>query len=152
MKYRGKEKELYLEKKYVTLNKVKCRIVAIGKKAFYKNNRLKRVIIDITIKSIGESAFGKCKNLKEMQINSASLERICKRAFADSKKLKLLAIRTKKLTASRIGKDAVKGTGKKLKFFAPKRKYKQYLKVLRQRGNAGIRYGGKKYEMNNKIR
>lgn len=142
VKYRGREKSLYLEKKYVILNKVKCRIVDIGKRAFYKNNRLKRVMINIPVKSIGESAFGKCKNLREIQINSASLERICKRAFMDSKKLKLLAIRTKKLTASRIGKDAVKGTGKKLKFLAPKRKYKQYLKVLRQRGNAGIRYGG----------
>lgn len=139
-KYRGKEKLLFLRKKYVTLNKVKCQIVSISKKAFYKNNSLKFVAINIPVKSIGESAFKKCKNLRELQIHSLSLAKIHKKAFMGCKKLAVLDLRTNKLTSSTIGRNIVKGTRQKMQLCAPMKKYKQYLKILQKRGNSTIRF------------
>ena len=89
-----------------------------------------------------QSAFEKCKNLRELQIHSLSLAKIHKKAFMGCKKLAVLDLRTNKLTSSTIGRNIVKGTRQKMQLCAPMKKYKQYLKILQKRGNSTIRFKG----------
>lgn len=83
------------------------KVASICAKAFYKNTALKKVVIGKNISKIGKEAFYGCKNLKKLQIKS------------------------KKLSAKSIGKNAFKGINKKAKMSAPKSKVKVYKKWLK---------------------
>ena len=83
------------------------KVASICVKAFYKNTALKKVVIGKNISKIGKEAFYGCKNLKKLQIKS------------------------KKLSAKSIGKNAFKGINKKAKMSAPKSKVKVYKKWLK---------------------
>ena len=83
------------------------KVAFICAKAFYKNTALKKVVIGKNISKIGKEAFYGCKNLKKLQIKS------------------------KKLSAKSIGKNAFKGINKKAKMSAPKSKVKVYKKWLK---------------------
>lgn len=83
------------------------KVAFICAKAFYKNTALKKVVIGKNISKIDKEAFYGCKNLKKLQIKS------------------------KKLSAKSIGKNAFKGINKKAKMSAPKSKVKVYKKWLK---------------------
>ena len=91
------------------------KVTSIAADAFLNNKKLKKLKIGRNINKIGKNAFKNCKNLRKIIITS------------------------EKLKASSIGKNAFKGTSKKLVIKVPKKKYKEYKKFLKKKGNSGVR-------------
>ena len=121
----------------VTINKVKYKVTAIGNKAFKKNKNITKVVIGKNVKTIGNSAFEGCKKLKLVNIKSKKLTKIGKKAFAKCKKLKKIIIKSTKL--KKIGNGAVKGTSKKLVVKAPKNKKASYEDKFKKAGNKKVK-------------
>ena len=121
----------------VTINKVKYKVTAIGNKAFKKNKNITKVVIGKNVKTIGNSAFEGCKKLKLVNIKSKKLTKIGKKAFAKCKKLKKIIIKSTKL--KKIGNGAVKGTSKNLVIKAPKKKKSAYEEKFKKAGNKKVK-------------
>ena len=97
----------------VTIDGKKYKVVGIGDSAFKDNTKLKKVVIGANVKSIGQTAFLRCKNLKTVTIKS------------------------KKLTKnSTVGKNAFKTIHKKATISIVSAAYKKTQKVLKKK--AGI--------------
>ena len=94
----------------VKVNGVTYRVTSVSSKAFMKNNKITKIIIGKNVTKIGKKAFGKCK------------------------KLKLLVIKSRKLKAKNVAKNAFKGITKKTIVKVPKSKIKEYRKLLRKKG------------------
>lgn len=86
------------------------KVTSITKNACQKQTKLKKVTIGKNIAVIGSKAFYKCKKLKN------------------------ITIKTSKLTLSKVGSSAFKGTYKKAKFKVPAKKKAVYKKILVKRG------------------
>ena len=84
-------------------------VTSIKDKAFYKNTRLKKVIIGKNVKKIGTRAFKGCKKLKFVKIEGDEVT---------------------------FGKECFKGISKKAVFKVPKAKVKAYKKQLLKKGKA----------------
>ena len=82
----------------------------IGDNAFKGDTRLTKVTIGASVKKIGKSAFDGCVNLKKV------------------------TIKTKKLTAKNIGKNAFRGTPATAIFKCPKGMADSYEEILKQKG------------------
>lgn len=82
---------------------------------------------------IKKYAFNGCKSLRSVVIGKR-VKNIGVRSFAGCSALKILKIKTTKLTGSRIGSGAFKGVKTKIKVYVPKSKYKYYKKILRKKG------------------
>ena len=61
-------------------------VVAIDDKVFYKNNKIKKVIIPDTVTELGASVFKKCKNLETVEL-SKNLTVIGGECFKECKSL-----------------------------------------------------------------
>ncbi len=94
----------------IEVNGVKYQVTSIADNAFRKNKKLKKITIGKEIVSIGKRAFEGCKNLKE------------------------IVIETEKLKAKTIGKKAFAKTSSEVVVNVPKKKAKEYKKLLRKRG------------------
>ncbi len=94
----------------VTINGVTYKVTSIAKNAFSGCAKLRSVVIGKNVKSIGAKAFYKCKKLKN------------------------ITIKTTKLKAKTVGKQAFKGTPKKINLKVPKKKMKLYKKILKAKG------------------
>lgn len=101
---KNKKKTSVTIKNTVSIGGKKCKITAIGAKAFKKCKKLKSIKIGMNVTSIGDSAFFGNKNLTKVTIRS--------------KKLKT------------IGKNVWKNTNKKMVFYIPKSCKKRYKKLL----------------------
>ena len=110
---------------------------AIGNKAFKKNKKITKAIIGKNVKTIGNSAFEGCKKLKLVNIKSKKLTKIGKKAFSKCKKLNKIIIKSTKL--KKVGKGAVKGTSKKLVIKAPKKKKAAYEEKFKNAGNTNVK-------------
>lgn len=88
------------------------RVTEIGKNAFKKTPKLRKVIIGKNVRKIGANAFYGCKNLKNIKIKSTSL------------------------TKKSVGKNVFKGIHKKAVIKVPKKKLKDYKKILKGKGQA----------------
>ena len=99
----------------IKVNGVTYQVKSIAPKAFANNKKLKKITIGKNITSIGKQAFAGCKKLKKITIKSA------------------------KLKSSSIGKNAFKGTAKKLTVKVPKKQYKAYKKFLKKKGNKTVK-------------
>ncbi len=88
------------------------KVTSIADNAFKNNTKLKTVTISKNIVKIGKNAFKGCKNIKTIKIIS------------------------KKLTSKNIAKKAFNGIGNKKKVVikVPKSKYKDYKKLLKNKG------------------
>ena len=86
------------------------KVTSIAKNACQKQTKLKKVTIGKNITTIGSKSFYNCKNLKN------------------------ITIKTSKLTLSKVGSSAFKGTYKKAKFKVPAKKKAVYKKILVKRG------------------
>ena len=95
---------------FVKVDGVVYRVTSVSDKAFKKNNKVTKVIIGKNVTKIGKKAFYKCK------------------------KLKLLVIKSRKLKAKNVAKNAFKGITKKTTVKVPKSKIKEYRKLLRKKG------------------
>lgn len=89
---------------YIMINGVKCKVVAIKKKALYKGRKLKKLTIGKNVQTIEDNAFNGCKNLKSITIKSTVLKK--------------------------VGKNAIKGIHKKAVIKVPKKQYKKYKKLF----------------------
>lgn len=94
----------------IEVNGVKYQVTSIADNAFRKNKKLKKITIGKEIVSIGKRAFEGCKNLKE------------------------IVIETEKLKAKTVGKKAFAKTSSEAVVDVPKKKAKEYKKLLRKRG------------------
>ena len=114
--------------KTVTIGK---NVTTIGTKAFYNCKKLKTVTFGTKVKTIGEKAFYKCSALTKVTL-PASVTTIKKEAFAKCTKLGSVTFKGKKLKT--VGTNAFKDTKKKIKITVPKSKYKNYKKLLKNKG------------------
>lgn len=127
---------------------VKYKVTSIGHKAFYKNTKIKSVVIGNNVKSIEDYAFYGCKNIskiifgKNVEIIGGSSFRKCtkletitlpksidelgKNAFYGCSKLKTITINSN--TVIDVNANAIKGISKKAVIKVPKKLVKKYKK------------------------
>lgn len=84
------------------------KVTVIADSAFKNNKVLKKIVIGKNVKTIKANAFRGCKNLKS------------------------ITVKTTKLKASKVGKNAFKGINKKAVFKLPKKKFKVYKAIFRK--------------------
>ena len=89
--------------------------------------------VTLKVTSIKAKAFSGMKKLKKAVIGK-NVTSIGKKTFFKDKKLKSIVIKSKKLKKVKAG--AFKGISKKAKIKVPKAKKKQYLKILRNKGQS----------------
>lgn len=94
----------------VKISGTTCTVTAIGDGAFRNNKKIRKIVIGKNVASIG------------------------KEAFRGAGKLAGIQIKTKKLTAGRIGANAFSGIYKKAEFKLPSAKKKAYKKILLKKG------------------
>ncbi|MGN0489496.1 MAG: leucine-rich repeat protein [Ruminococcus sp.] len=84
------------------------KVEVIGKKAFYKNKTLEKIIISDNVKEIKFSTFEKCVNLKKVSMGK-NVKEIKAYAFYGCKKLKELKIppKVKKLREGVVGRTGI---------------------------------------------
>ncbi|SDB22539.1 leucine-rich repeat protein [Butyrivibrio sp. INlla16] len=70
----------------VTHQNVEYKVTSVADKALYNCSKLKSVTVGANVKTIGASAFAKSKKLKTVTIKSASLTSIGKKAFSKNDK------------------------------------------------------------------
>ena len=105
-------------------------VTAIADKAF-KNTKLTSVIIGSNVKNIGVSAFEGCTKLTKVTVGN-KVEKIGKNGFKNCNKLKTLTVQSLKLKS--IGKDALKGIKNNAKVKVPAKKWIQYKKLFKGKG------------------
>lgn len=94
----------------VTDGNYKYNVTGINSKAFYKNTKLKSLVVGSNVKSIGAQAFAKCSNLKSIQL------------------------KTSLLTKNSVGKQAFTGINKKASVKVPAKKKASYKKWFKSKG------------------
>lgn len=116
--------------KKVTVGK---NVVSLGASAFYNCTNLESIKLPSGLNTIRSQAFYKCARLKSITL-PAEAGAIGKQAFYNCKNLKAITIKTKKLTASKVGLNAFKGTHSKAVVKVPKNKFNAYKKMLKKKG------------------
>lgn len=117
----------------VNIKGVQYKVTSIGKSALEKCTKLKSVIIGKNITSIGANAFKKCTSLKSITIPS-KVKKIGANAFSGCKKLCNITVKTNKLTAKNIGKNAFSKGSSSVKVKAEKSKLKLYKNIFKSKG------------------
>jgi ribosomal protein S4E len=92
----------------VTHQNITYKVTSIADKALYGNKKVKAVTIGSNVKTIGKSAFEKCKKLKKVKVNATTL--------------------------TSVGKKAFKKTTDDLFVKVPKKSYKSYVKLFKKAG------------------
>ena len=95
----------------VTYNGIEYKVTVISDGAMKNAKKLKSVTIGKNISKIGKDAFRNCKLLKDIRIKTTLLNK------------------------KSIGKNAIKGTSKKLVIKVPGKKKKEYKKAFKGKGN-----------------
>lgn len=127
----SKLKQIGSKSSVITLSKVKT----IGSSAFYGCKAVRKVNINSkSLTKIGDYAFSKCTGMTSFTCASAKLSVIGKRAFYKDKKLGKITLKTKKLKASKVGKEAFKGVKSGCVFKVPSAKSADYRKIFKNRG------------------
>lgn len=117
----------------ITIENVSYKVTAVSKSAFANNKKLKTVVIGKNVTDIGDKAFYKCTKLTKLTI-PANVKKIGKQAFYGCKSLKSITIKTTKLTTKTVGSKAFKGIHAKAVVKVPKKKLKDYKKLLKAKG------------------
>lgn len=123
----------------VVIDGVKYKVTSISNNAFANNKKVTKAVIGKNVTSIGKSAFKKCTNLKTVEIKSTKLNKIGANAFYGAKKLTKITLKSTKLTKKSVGKNALKGTNKKLVIKVPKSKVKTYKTYFKNKGNKTVK-------------
>ncbi|MCR5419068.1 MAG: leucine-rich repeat protein [Lachnospiraceae bacterium] len=111
-------------------------VTTIGDKAFSGDKRLKSVSVGSNVTSIGAQAFAGCTSLTKMTLPK-NVAKIGGNAFKNCKKMKTLIIKSTKLTAKSVKKNAFKGLTKKTTIKVPKSKLKAYKALFKKKGLSG---------------
>ncbi len=122
----------------IVINNVTYKVTSIAANAFAGHKKITKVTIGKNVTSIGKSAFKNCKKLKTVTINSTVLKSIGSNAFFGDKSLRTVTVKSVKLTSKSVGKNAFKGTNKKLIIKVPKKKIADYKKFFKKKGNAKV--------------
>ena len=89
--------------------------------------------VKYNVTGIADNAMKKCTSLKTVKIGK-NVAKIGKAAFNGCKNLASITVKTTKLTADGIGKNAFKGIFKKAKIKCPKAKVEEYRKLFTAKG------------------
>ena len=84
------------------------KVTAIADNAFKNNKKIKTVVVEKNVRTIGKKAFHGCKNLKKITVQSSIIKK--------------------------VGAKAFKGINKKAVIKVPSKKYKAYKKVFKGKG------------------
>lgn len=122
----------------VTVDGVTYKVTSIADNAFAKNKKITKVIIGKNVISIGKNALRNCSKLKIVEVKSTILNRIGANTFRGDKKLSKITLKTTRLTKKSIGKNALKGTNKKLVVKIPKKMVSKYKAYFKGKGNKTI--------------
>lgn len=117
----------------VTVDGIIYKVTAVADKAFSGNKKIKTVTIGKNVTKIGTKAFANCTALTKLTI-PANVTNIGTQAFTGNKKLKIITIKSTKLTSKSISKNAFKGVGNKVTIKVPKSKKKAYTTLFRKKG------------------
>ena len=98
----------------VKINGITYKVTNIASNALANNKKITRIIVGKNVSAIGRNAFCGDKNLK------------------------FIIIKSSKLTSKSVGKNAFKGTNRKLTIKVPKKKVSLYKKFLKKKGNSKI--------------
>lgn len=123
----------------VTIDSITYKVIGIADNALANNTKVTKVVIGKNVTSIGKNAFKKCTKLKTVEIKSTKLNKIGANAFYGAKKLTKITLKATKLTKKSIGKNALKGTNKKLVIKVPKSKVKTYKTYFKNKGNKTVK-------------
>lgn len=126
-----KTKGVTPEVSYISVSSKKVKTVSVPKTVTIKGMTYK-------VTAIAPKAFANCKKLKKVTIG-ANVKSIGKKAFYRCSKLKAVVIKSKKLKAAKVGKNAFTGIHKKAVVKVPKKQKKAYSKWLKKRGITGKR-------------
>lgn len=99
--------------KSIICGKLKFTVTSVAANALKNNTKIKNLVIGANVNKIGKKAFFGCKSLKQ------------------------ISIKTKKLTAKKVGANAfakIETSKQQLKISIPKKKANSYIKWLRKRG------------------
>ncbi len=118
----------------VTLQGKKYKVTAIVDNAFKDHKKVTSASVGKNVEIIGDNAFSGCVKLTNVSLKSTKLRSIGSKAFQNCKKLKSITI--KSLSLKKIGKYAFKGIDKKAAIKVPSKKYKSYLKLFKNKGQA----------------
>ncbi|MBO5470598.1 MAG: leucine-rich repeat domain-containing protein [Lachnospiraceae bacterium] len=99
----------------VTVDGITYKVTAVADKALAGNKKVKKVVLGVNVASIGKNAFAKCKNLKKIEVKSSQWNK------------------------KSVGKNAFKGTSKKLVVKVPKKMTSAYEKYVKGKGNKTVR-------------
>lgn len=113
-------------------------IIQIGKKAFYRCNSLKVIKLNKKLSEIGDSAFSTCIKLQYVAIPK-SVKWIGKRAFYGCKKLRYILVKSNQLTNKRVGRDSFTKGYKKVRVKTSKKKWRSYAKAMILKGKLSSR-------------
>ncbi|MBQ4058346.1 MAG: leucine-rich repeat domain-containing protein [Lachnospiraceae bacterium] len=103
--------------------------------AFEYCDGLEKVTIGKNVTTIGKYAFENCFKLNKVTINSTKLKKIGDGAFQKNKNLKNITLKTNKLTKKSVGENVFKGTHKKLVVKVPSKKVNSYKNIFKNKGN-----------------
>ncbi len=106
--YSDKKKTSFTIPKSVTYKGIKYSVTQIASKAFQKNKKVKAITIGASVTSIGSKAFYKCSNLKTINVKGTKLKT--------------------------VGKNALKDIHKNCKIKVPSKKYKEYKRLFKGKG------------------
>lgn len=107
------------------------KVTSISDNAFKDDQKIENVTIGDNVTVIGKNAFSNCKKLRSVVIGK-NVRSIKANAFRGCKSLKTITVKSKKLKASKVGKNAFKGIHKKALFKLPKKKFKTYRPIFRK--------------------
>ena len=122
----------------VTVDGVTYKVTKVANNTFSGNKNVTSVTIGKNVTSIGKNAFKNCTKLKSVNIKSTTLNQIGANAFSGDKKLMKITLKTTKLKKKSVGKNALKGTNKKLVIKVPKKKVSAYKKYFKGKGNKTV--------------
>lgn len=122
----------------VTVDGITYKVTSVAANALANNKKVTKVTVGKNVTSIGKNAFKNCKKLKTVTLKSTKLKTIGANTFSGCKNLKTITIKSTKLTRKSVGKNAFKGTNKKLVIKVPKKKVSSYKKFLKTKGNKKV--------------
>jgi hypothetical protein len=123
----------------VTVDDITYKVTAVAAKALSGNKKVKTVTVGKNVTSIGKAAFKSCTKLKSVNVKSTVLTKIGAEAFSGDKSLTKLTLKTTKLTKKSVGKNALKGTNKKLVVKVPKKQVAVYKKYFKSKGSKTVK-------------
>ena len=140
---------------------VNYKVTSIGKRAFYQNKKLKKIVFGKNIIQIGKKAFYRCNSLKVIKLNKKlseirdsafstciklqyvaipkSVKWIGKRAFYGCKKHRYILVKSNQLTNKRVGRDSFAKGYKKVRVKTSKKKWRSYAKAMILKGKLSSR-------------